>query len=132
VSIVCAYDILRSLQTLPTHSYDVSCHVMLFTSVAAYYGKGVYFAVDADYSSQEVYSPADDNGCKYIYSCLALTGEYTKGDPSMTVPPAKNPEHNEAILYDSLVDNMKDPRIFVAVKDNQVYPQYLIVFRMKF
>ena len=102
----------------------------VFFSLATYYGKGVYFAVDADYSSQECYSPQDENGYKYIYICQVLTGEYTKGGPDMVVPPAKNPDQNKAILYNSLVDNEHCPRIFVAVKDNQVYPQYLVICKM--
>jgi len=96
------------------------------------YGKGVYFAVNAGYSAQDKYSPKDENGYKYIYNCLVLTGEYTKGHDSMTVPPAKNPTVNASILFDSLVDNTTDPNIFVAVKDGQAYPQYLIVFKMKY
>ena len=105
--------------------------LFLSYSVAAIYGKGVYFAVKSNYSSQEKYSPKDINGNKYIYNCLVLTGEYTTGHYSMTVPPAKHPEQNTSILYDSLVDDVNHPSIFVAVKDGQAYPQYLIVFKMK-
>ena len=99
--------------------------------LATRFGKGVYFAVKAQYSSKKTYSPEDENGYKYIYSCLVLTGEYTKGDDSMTVPPPKNPTKNPHILFDSLVDNMSNPEIFVAAKDEQAYPNYLIVFKMK-
>ena len=99
--------------------------------LATCFGKGVYFAVNAKYSSQEKFSKKDGNGHKYIYNCLVLTGEYTKGEEIMTVPPPKNPAKNQAILYDSLVDNMSNPTIFVAAKDEQAYPQYLIVFKMK-
>jgi len=94
------------------------------------YGKGVYFAVNAKYSSQDKYSPKDKDGYKYIYNCLVLTGEYTVGYASMTVPPPKNPRVNPSILYDSLVNDENDPAIFVAVKDGQAYPQYLIIFKM--
>jgi len=91
------------------------------------YGKG-YFAVNAEYFAQDKYSPKDENGSKHIYSCLVLTGKYTKGCASMTVPPAINP----ASTYDSLVDDENNPSIFVALKDGQAYPQYLIVFKMKY
>ena len=106
-------------------------NIIYLLHIAALYGKGVYLAVNADYSSNEQYSQADENGYKYVYSCLALPGEYTKGNEDMIVPPAKNPKQNKAILFDSLVDNVKDPRIFVMVKDNQVYPQYLITFKAR-
>ena len=99
--------------------------------LAACFGKGIYFAVRAEYSSQEIYSPTDENGHKYIYKCLVLTGEYTKGDHTMTVPPAKNQARNPHILYESLVNNMDNPTIFVATKDEQAYPEYLIVFKKK-
>ena len=81
----------------------------------------------ADYSFQERFSPQDKNGHKHIYISLVLTGEYTKGTSEMIVPPPKNPNQNNAILYDSLVNNESSPTIFVAVKDSQAYPQYLVV-----
>jgi len=84
------------------------------------YGKG-YFAVDAEYSAQDKFSPKDKNDYKYIYSCLVLTGEYTARHASMTVPPAG---------ANALVDDENNPNIFVTVKDGQAYPQYLIVFMM--
>ena len=90
----------------------------------------MYFAVNADYSFQERFSPPDENGYKYIYISLVLTGEYTKGSQDMIVPPPKNPNQNNAILYDSLVNNENSPTIFVVVKDNQAYPQYLVVCKM--
>ena len=96
------------------------------------YGQGVYFAVDANYSSHDTYSPKDENDYKYIYISLVLTGEYTEGRAGMKVPPPKNPSQNTAILYDSLVDSKEFPQIFVAVKDNQAYPQYLVVCKMRY
>ena len=107
-------------------------NIIYLLHIAALYGKGVYLAVNADYSSKEQYSQADENGHKYVYSCLALPGEYTKGDKGMIVPPAKNPKQNKAILFDSLVNDVKDPHIFVMVKDNQVYPKYLITFKARY
>ena len=86
--------------------------------------------MNADYSFQERFSPPDENGYKHIYICLVLTGEYTKGTSDMIVPPPKNPNQNNAILYDSLVDNENSPTIFVAINDNQAYPQYLVVCKM--
>ena len=108
---------------------------LLFTIlflIAAIYGKGVYFADSANYSSHDAYSPKDENGYKYIYISLVLTGEYTEGKADMQVPPPKDPSKNNAILYDSLVNSKKFPQIFVAVKDNQAYPQYLVVCKMKY
>ena len=93
-------------------------------------GTGTYFAVNANYSFRNTYSPPDKDGYKYIYISLVLTGEYTKGDKDMKKPPPKNPS-NEAIVYDSLVDNVHNPTMFVAVRDFQAYPQYLVVCKRK-
>ena len=60
-----------------------------------------------------------------------LTGEYTVGSAKMEKPPPKNPRINNAILYDSLVDDERNPSIFVAVKDSQAYPQYLVVCKAR-
>ena len=105
---------------------------IIFFFLAAVYGKGVYFAVSANYSSHDIYSPKDENGYKYIYISLVLTGEYTEGKADMQVPPPKNPSQNKGILYDSLVNSKEFPQIFVAVKDNQAYPQYLVVCKMRY
>ena len=45
----------------------------------------------------------------------------------MLVPPAKSP-NNPNVLYDSVVDNIANPSIFVVFYDAQAYPEYLITF----
>ena len=44
----------------------------------------------------------------------------------MIVPPYKDPAHH--IHFDSVVDNVQNPTIFVIFQDALVYPEYLIVF----
>ena len=34
------------------------------------------------------------------------------------------------IAYDTLVDNTSSPTIFVAMRDSQAYPKYLIQFKI--
>lgn len=91
------------------------------------YGNGVYFAEDASYSARSTYSPPDANGYKYVYFARVLTGDYTQGSQGLLVPPPKDPS-KPAILYDSVVDNPKHPKIFVTFHDASNYPEYLIVF----
>ncbi|XP_046838993.1 protein mono-ADP-ribosyltransferase PARP15-like [Xenia sp. Carnegie-2017] len=92
------------------------------------YGKGVYFARDASYSLQEKFSPKDANGLRYVYYARVLVGDYAKGNPTMLVPPSKNTaDPNET--YDSVVDDTKNPSIFVMFKDYQYYTEYLITFK---
>ncbi|CAH6792300.1 protein mono-ADP-ribosyltransferase PARP14 [Phodopus roborovskii] len=95
---------------------------------AVCYGKGTYFAVDASYSANDVYSKPDVNGKKHIYYVRVLTGNYTNGNSSLIVPPSRDPQ-NPTDLYDTVVDDAQKPSIFVVFYDNQAYPEYLITFR---
>ena len=100
---------------------------MIFIT-ATVHGAGVYFAVNASCSSS-TYSPPDANGNKHIFLALVLTGEYTVGNSSLRVPPAKDPNQSAVILYDSVVDNVSNPNTFVIFYDAQSYPEYLITFK---
>ncbi|XP_069886170.1 protein mono-ADP-ribosyltransferase PARP14 isoform X2 [Dipodomys merriami] len=95
---------------------------------AVCYGKGTYFAVNANYSANDTYSRPDANGKKHIYYVRVLVGEYTLGNQSYIVPPEKNPQ-NPTDLYDTVVDNVHRPSLFVVFYDYQAYPEYLITFR---
>lgn len=44
----------------------------------------------------------------------------------MIDPPAKTP--NGTDLYDTVVDNVSKPTIFVVFRDYHAYPEYLITF----
>ncbi|XP_032987613.1 protein mono-ADP-ribosyltransferase PARP15 isoform X4 [Rhinolophus ferrumequinum] len=92
------------------------------------YGKGTYFAVDASYSANDIYSRPDSNGRKHVYVARVLTGVYTLGRRGLITPPAKNP-FNSTDLFDSVADNIQHPTLFVVFSDNQAYPEYLITFR---
>uniref|UniRef100_UPI00063C39A3 poly [ADP-ribose] polymerase 15 isoform X2 n=1 Tax=Odobenus rosmarus divergens TaxID=9708 RepID=UPI00063C39A3 len=94
----------------------------------AAYGKGTYFAVDASYSADDIYSRPDGNGRKHIYVVRVLTGVYARGHAGLVTPPSKNP-HNPTDLFDSVTDDIQYPKLFVVFSDNQAYPEYLITFR---
>ena len=91
------------------------------------YGQGVYFARDASYS--DGYAHRDGSGQKHMYCTWVLTGEYTKGNSGMVVPPPKNPNINQHILFDSTVNNQASPSIYVVYTDSQNYPAYLIKYK---
>ncbi|XP_017810696.1 protein mono-ADP-ribosyltransferase PARP15 isoform X3 [Papio anubis] len=95
---------------------------------AVFYGKGIYFAVDASYSANDTYSKPDSNGRKHMYVVRVLTGVFTKGHAGLVTPPPKNPP-NPTDLFDSVTDNTQSPKLFVIFFDNQAYPEYLITFR---
>jgi poly [ADP-ribose] polymerase 10/14/15 len=109
----------------------VKCHydnkVCIYIA-ANYYGLGVYFAVNAVYSAQSTYSPPDSQGNRYMYLARVLTGEYTEGDEGMTVPPPKDPK-KPTVTYDTVVNDVSNPEVFVAFYDWQCYPEYLITFQ---
>ncbi|XP_076602870.1 poly(ADP-ribose) polymerase family member 14-related sequence 1 isoform X2 [Chaetodon auriga] len=94
---------------------------------ATCYGKGTYFAVHASYSASNTYSRPNQNGEKCMYLCRVLTGDYTTGAQNMVVPPAKSATSIQK--YDSVVDNMARPSMFVIFHDSQAYPEYLISFK---
>ena len=62
-----------------------------------------------------------------MYLAGVLTGEYALGNASMIVPPPKDPK-DVNLLFESVVDNVQNPTIFVTFFDPQVYPEYLITF----
>ena len=105
--------------------YSVIIHV--YINVATYYGDGVYFAINATYSAQSTYSPADSNGNRHIFQACVLTGEYGQGKSGLKTPPEKNP--GSVVVLDSVVDRMSSPGMFVIFQDAQAYPEYLITFR---
>ena len=96
-------------------------------NIATAYGKGVYFARDSSYSNG--YTSPDGNGYCYVYLAWVLTGEYTKGESNMVVPPPKNPQINQHVPFDSTVDNIANPSIFVVYNDSQTYPDYIIKYK---
>ncbi len=94
---------------------------------AAYYGRGVYFAVESSYSAHDKYAVPDSSGLQYMFVCTVIIGEYTKGNKDMRTAPPLTPGSNE--VFDTLVENVKSPTIFVALTDAQAYPEYLITFK---
>lgn len=87
---------------------------------ATCFGLGTYFAVNADYSTNPTYSQPDQDGNQLMFVARILTGLYTLGKRDMRVPPAG---------YDSLVDKVQCPTMFVVFNDIQAYPDYLITFK---
>ncbi|XP_036364520.1 protein mono-ADP-ribosyltransferase PARP14-like [Octopus sinensis] len=83
------------------------------------YGKGVYFAKNIQYSADDNYSPPDHHKIKRIYQCSVLVGRMIQGHPGLKV--LQDP-------YNSAVNNIQRPFIYVTFDDSQAYPNYLITF----
>ena len=85
------------------------------------YGKGVYFARDASYSTYPLYCTPDAKDIQTVFLVRVVVGEYCKGIKHAVTPAMRNALKNQ--LYDSTVDNVNDPSIFVTYHDAQAYPE---------
>ncbi|XP_073925523.1 protein mono-ADP-ribosyltransferase PARP10 isoform X2 [Castor canadensis] len=88
------------------------------------YGRGVYFAKRASLSVLDRYSPPDADGHKAVFVARVLTGDYGQGRSGLRVPPLRAPGH--VLRYDSAVDRLHEPNIFVIFHDTQALPTHLI------
>jgi poly [ADP-ribose] polymerase 10/14/15 len=94
---------------------------------AVRYGKGVYFARDSAYSCHKAYSSEDEHGIQHMLVCQVVVGDWDKGENEQLVPDSK--PGNPFELYDTTVDNVTNPSIFVVYHDSQCYPSYLVSFK---
>lgn len=92
------------------------------------YGQGVYFALHASLSVQDRYSPPDADGHKAVFVARVLTGDYGLGHGNLRAPPPRASGH-ALLRYDSAVDCLRQPSIFVIFHDTQALPTHLITCR---
>jgi len=94
---------------------------------ATVYGEGSYFAVNSSYS--DAYAKEDDlTSSKFMFVAQVLVGSYAVGDSSYRRPPQKDPTNPASDLYDSCVDDVSFPTIFVVFDTDQFYPEYIIEY----
>ncbi|XP_037362481.1 protein mono-ADP-ribosyltransferase PARP10 [Talpa occidentalis] len=92
------------------------------------YGRGVYFAERAALSVQDCYSPPAADGLKAVFVARVLTGDFGQGHPGLRAPPLRAAD--DALLrFDSAVDRLDRPRVFVIFHDTQALPTHLITCR---
>ena len=96
------------------------------TSTGAIWGEGTYFARDAKYSDAG-YAKKLPSGKKMMLVVDVLIGRSEKGKSGLK---CCNPiEGEKFVKYNSLVDNVDDPSIFVIQHSNQAYPAYVITYK---
>lgn len=97
-----------------------------FLPSATSYGNGTYFAVKASYSVYYA-KPAVD-GSHQMFVARVLTGIYTQGQSGLDVPPVRDSQrlHDR---FDSVVNRVDHPSMYVVFHDDQAYPDYLITFK---
>ncbi|XP_066488301.1 protein mono-ADP-ribosyltransferase PARP12-like isoform X2 [Tiliqua scincoides] len=85
------------------------------------YGKGSYFARDAQYSHNYCQREAK---VKTMFVAQVLVGDFITGHANYTRPPVKSTGTLNS--YDSCVDRLVDPSIFIIFEKHQIYPAYII------
>lgn len=101
-------------------------HRMAGTNGASF-GYGSYFAIKASLShTYTVKSRAD--GVHHMFLAKVLVGKSCKGRRDYRHPPPL-PKKGQYHLYDSCVDTMKKPSMFVVFDRCQCYPYYLIKYK---
>ncbi|KAK3583828.1 hypothetical protein CHS0354_022873 [Potamilus streckersoni] len=116
-------DSLNTVRGICTNSFDFR----VCGKHGTVYGKGAYFARDAKYSHSYTNSSSTTSD-RYMFLAKVLVGEYTTGSPSYTRPPDK-PGATAHQLFDSCVDNVSNPSIFVVFDLKQCYPEYLVCYK---
>lgn len=94
------------------------------TATGAIWGDGTYFARDARYSND--YARRLPSGQKQMILCDVLVGQSAKGAKAMKMCPVVPNEKYKR--YNSLVNSVDEPSIFVIQHSNQAYPSYLLTY----
>jgi hypothetical protein len=89
------------------------------------YGKGAYFAVEAAYSDNYTDKQAT---LRQMFLCRVLAGRSALGKTEYQRPPPINAAKPHGELYDSCVNNVTAPTIYVVFDIEQCYPEYLIEY----
>jgi hypothetical protein len=92
---------------------------------ASLWGSGTYFARDAKYVADGSFCKPSLEGSRRMLMCLAMTGMPCLGDAQHKgVLPMRLSPHR----YDSSVDSLSNPEIFIIQHPAAAYPAYVITF----
>ncbi|XP_051900643.1 protein mono-ADP-ribosyltransferase TIPARP-like [Pristis pectinata] len=94
---------------------------------ATLYGQGSYFARKSSYSHR--YARRSEEGIHYMFLSKVLVGRHTVGKPTMRRPPAIIPNNPSSDLFNSCVDNVEDPQIFVLFENDQCFPYFVVKYK---
>ena len=69
----------------------------------------------------------DDDTIRVVLLCRVAVGQWCEGNGSQITPLEIYPGTNE--YYNTTVDNVNNPTMFVTYHDAQAYPEYIITIR---
>jgi hypothetical protein len=101
---------------------DGFSELMSGSAVGNVWGPGIYFARDAAYSVG--FSRENTDGSKSMLLCHVTTGMCTVGAPGMRICPKRTGHHK----FNSTVDSLSNPEIFVLQKSEGAVPAYVITY----
>ncbi|XP_056443599.1 protein mono-ADP-ribosyltransferase PARP12-like [Gadus chalcogrammus] len=90
------------------------------------YGNGSYFARDASYSHNYT---GNTSTVRSMFVSRVLVGHHTLGEADYVRPPSK--DGGDTLFYDSCVDDIHSPSIFVVFDRPQIYPEFLLTYKEK-
>lgn len=92
------------------------------------FGRGSYFATKASISSvYSVLSSGDE--VRHMFLSKVLVGQVCLGRANYRRPPPLSSRSRQYLLYDTCVDRMDKPTMFVVFDSCQCYPYYLIRYK---
>ena len=92
------------------------------------FGAGVYFANNS--SMSHGYARPDGSGNCTMFYCYVLMGLSCVGNQGMLQPPLVDPQKSSVDNFDSTVNTLQNPTIFVSCyRDNMAYPAYIITYK---
>uniref|UniRef100_A0A8D2IYK3 Poly(ADP-ribose) polymerase family member 9 n=1 Tax=Varanus komodoensis TaxID=61221 RepID=A0A8D2IYK3_VARKO len=104
------------------------CHRLYHHVPAQYcnqkYGAGIYFNKNPRNLIGDTREKCEMDHLICVFEAEVVTGSYTRGNRSYVAPPLINASSMK--LYDSVVDDIHNPEIFVIFNREQALPLYLL------
>lgn len=64
-----------------------------------------------------------------MFLCQVMVGDYALGKPDYSRPPFK--DEKKTVSFDSCVDDLAQPSLYVIFESNQTYPEFLIKYKVE-